>query len=518
MRFIFLINILVIASFSCQKNNFIDNSDEQDIGCQNDNFVDRVDEQNIDSSSFIKMNNYYCFFDTINEIALVTINSNEINNYCAVVTHSQYYEIEINNKIISNGEHYDFGTIFIGEKHYLNVTKNNLVIKDYALFFTTLPTASIKTTGEIIDAPKILSKIYINDSKQNFSHQSWAGIELRGGTSQTFPKKSYDIELWEDEEGLNNLKTNMFELRSDDDWHLDAMFVDLSRTRNILGMNTWSSFARAEHLLKAENANLGQRGQLLELFINQEYYGIYSFNEQIDRKQLALKKDSGILYKTEYWSPEVRFLNIESEPDNPTMWNGYEIEYANNLDSNNWIPIFDLVRLVAYSNDSTFHNSVEALIDIDNSIDLWILLNAILANDNIGKNVYIFRYDKDSRLSFAPWDLDLTFGNKNSIYSGNDPDDAILTNNLYDRLFELNVNNYKNKVKNRWNELYSNGLFENIIFDLKSKIDQITQSGADSRENFCWGIETNYNHRFDYIRNWLETRLIFFDLYINETF
>lgn len=97
-------------------------------------------------------------------------------------------------------------------------------------------------------------------------------------------------------------------------------------------------------------------------------------------------------------------------------------------------------------------------------------------------------------------------------------DDAILTNNLYDRLFELNVNNYKSKVKNRWNELYSNSLFEDIIFDLQSKIDQITESAAGNRENLRWEIETNYNHKFDYIKSWLETRLVIFDLYINETF
>jgi len=502
LRLIFLINIAIIISFSCQENNFIDSIDEQDI----------------DSSSFIKLNNYYCFFDTINEIALVTINSNEIDNYSAVITHSKEYEIAINNKIINNGEHYDFGTSFIDDEYYISVTKNNLDIEYYSLFFTTLPTASIITTGEIIDDPKILSKIYINDSKQNFSHQSWTGIELRGATAQTFPKKSYDLELWEDEEGINSSKINLFELRSDDDWHLDAMFVDLSRTRNILSMNTWSSFARAEHLLKTEDAILAQRGQLLELFINQEYHGIYSFNEQIDRKQLGLKKNGGILYKTEYWSPEVRFLSIESEPDNSIIWNGYEIEYANDLNTNNWYPIYDLVSLVAYSDDSTFYNSVEALIDIDNSIDIWIFLNAILANDNIGKNMYIFKYDEHSKLSFAPWDLDLTFGNKNSPYSVDDPDDAILTNNLYDRLFELNVNNYKNKVKIRWNELYSNGLFESIIFDLQSKINQITQSEAGNRENFRWGIETNYNQKFDYINSWLETRFVFFDSYINETF
>ena len=57
------------------------------------------------------------------------------------------------------------------------------------------------------------------------------------------------------------------------------MFADLSRAGNILGMNTWSSFARSEHRLKTEDAILGQRGQLLESFINQEYQGIYSFND-----------------------------------------------------------------------------------------------------------------------------------------------------------------------------------------------------------------------------------------------
>mgnify|MGYP000237569981 CR=1 FL=1 len=105
------------------------------------------------------------------------------------------------------------------------------------------------------------------------------------------------------------------------------------------------------------------------------------------------------------------------------------------------------------SNDDTFLDSIESMIDIDNAIDYLLFINAIQANDNSGKNMFIFRYDEGYRLCYLPWDLDLTFGNKNSPYTVDDPDDLILTNNLFDRLFDLEKKKYESDNLRRYKRL-----------------------------------------------------------------
>ena len=300
------------------------------------------------------------------------------------------------------------------------------------------------------------------------------------------------------------------------------MYIDLSKTRNILGMETWGSFARASHLLLEEDALLYQRGNIVEVFLNNDYVGIYSMNEQIDRKQLDLNKNGGLLYKSEAWNDENMFKGIEVEPDASLIWSGYELKYPDEMDIENWTPLYDLINLVAYSDDETFIATIEDVIDIENVIDFFIFLNLIQANDNVGKNLYIFRYDEEYPLSFVPWDLDLTFGNKNSIWSVDDPDDKIITNNIFNRLYALNVNNYRNKVKLRWNEIYQDGSWDGIhgyiINKLTENINNLIDSKADNRDNKKWDFETDYNERFIYIFNWLNTRINFFNNYIDSKY
>ena len=155
---------------------------------------------------------------------------------------------------------------------------------------------------------------------------------------------------------------------------------------------------------------------------------------------------------------------------------------------------------------------------MENIIDYFLFINLIQANDNSGKNMFICRYDEGYPLSFVPWDLDLTFGNKNSIYTIDDPDDIILTNNLFDRLFELNVNGYRTKVNLRWNAIYHNNIFEDIINDLTTNINNLIDSNAGYRDNIRWALEIDHNEKLEYIKTWLEVRLMFFDNYINTNY
>jgi len=370
---------------------------------------------------------------------LFPIDSVNINEFNGIIKYSEeYYDnIYLNDIMVGNGDNFNFGNIIVGDtiKVTLNIDSKYI---DYNLLFTTLPTVLIFTEGVIVDEPKISSKLIINDLLEGKIYVTHAGIEIRGGTSQNCPKVSYDLELWENDFGSDIIEEELFGLRNDDDWHLDAMYIDISKSRNILGMETWASFARATYLFE-EEARLSQRGNLVEVFLNNDYLGVYSFNEPIDRKQLDLNQNGGILYKAEEWSDGTKFKGIQIEPDSSFYWNGFELKHPKEMNVANWEPLYNLINLVAYADDSTFIGTIEEIIDMENIIDYFIFINLIQANDNSGKNIFICRFDEDYALFFIPWDLDLTFGNTNSIWTSETPHDVLLTNNLFNRLFELDV-------------------------------------------------------------------------------
>ena len=449
---------------------------------------------------------------------LFPIDSVNINEFNGIIKYSdEYYDnIYLNDIMVGDGDNFNFGNIIVGDtiKVTLNIDSKYI---DYNLLFTTLPTVLIFTEGVIVDEPKISSKLIINDLLEGKIYVTHAGIEIRGGTSQNYPKVSYDLELWENDSGSDIIEKELFGLRNDDDWHLDAMYIDLSKSRNILGMETWASFARATYLFE-EEARLSQRGNLVEVFLNNDYLGVYSFNEPIDRKQLDLNQNGGILYKAEEWSDETKFKGIQIEPDSSFYWNGFELKHPKEMNVANWEPLYNLINLVAYADDSTFIGTIEEIIDMENIIDYFIFINLIQANDNTGKNMFICRFDEDYALFFIPWDLDLTFGNTNSIWTSETPNDVLLTNNLFNRLFELDVKNYKDRVKLRWDEIYQDNLYDNIINDLVKKINKLIDSNAGYRENKRWELATDYTIELENMKTWLSMRLIFFDNYINSNY
>ena len=467
-------------------------------------------------SWLIKINNYYCFIDEESKTMLFPIDSININEFSGIIEFSEEYynNIYLNDILVVNGENFNFGNVTVGDtiQVTLNVDAQDVI---YNLLFTTLPTVLILTEENIVDEPKISSRLIINDLLEDKLHDTSAGIEIIGGTSQNYPKVSYTLELWEDESGLDIKKEELFGLRNDDDWNLDAMYIDLSRSRNILGMKTWASFARAAYLIEEDEARLYQRGHLVEVFLNNVYLGLYSFNEQIDRQQLDLKKNGGILYKSESWTSETTYEEIQIAPDSSLYWSGFELKHPEEMNVVNWEPLYNFIHLVAYADNSTFIDSIQEMIDMENIIDYFLFINLIQANDNTGKNMFICRYDEDYPLIFVPWDLDLTFGNTNSIWTSDIPNDYLLTNNFYNRLYALDVNDYRNKVKVRWYDIYQSGLYDHIINDLTNNIYKIIDSNANYRDNTRWDLTTDYTAELDYVTTWINMRLIFFDNFIS---
>lgn len=160
-----------------------------------------------------------------------------------------------------------------------NLTFSNHPCLPFNFTSSNLPIVVVNTNGQVIpDDPKIQVDFGIIDNglgnrnhvSDPFAYSGFAGIELRGSSSQTFPKKSYGFETW-DSTG-NEMDTPLLGMPSESDWILNANYADKTLCRNALAYQAWRDMG-----------HYATRYHFCELIINNEYQGIYILSEKIKR-------------------------------------------------------------------------------------------------------------------------------------------------------------------------------------------------------------------------------------------
>lgn len=152
------------------------------------------------------------------------------------------------------------------------------------LVFTdsNLPIVVIDTENgaSIPDSPKInatMGIIYNGEGIRNYlsdpfnEYSGNIGIEVRGSSSQMFPKKQYSIETRDNFGNRNDV--TVFNMAYDNDWVLYAPYSDKSLIRNVLAYSMgW------------DLGSYAPRTKLCEVVLNGDYVGVYVFTEKIKRK------------------------------------------------------------------------------------------------------------------------------------------------------------------------------------------------------------------------------------------
>jgi hypothetical protein len=145
---------------------------------------------------------------------------------------------------------------------------------------SNLPIITINTNGQSIsDEPKITADMGIiyngageinrmMDPKNNYNGK--VGIELRGSTSQSFPKKPYGFET-RDNTG-EDLDVSLLGMPKESDWTLNATYNDKSLMRDGLA-----------YILAGSVMEYAPRVRYCELVLNNSYMGIYLLIEKIKR-------------------------------------------------------------------------------------------------------------------------------------------------------------------------------------------------------------------------------------------
>ena len=368
---------------------------------------------------------------------------------------------------------------------------------------------------------------------------SFAKVKWRGGTTNTADKHKRNYKIKTLNEKGKKQEISLLGMREDNNWILDAGQIDLFRLRNRIATEIWNDFATKPYYASKEpKVKSGVTGKVVEVILNNEYRGIYSLTEAMDRKELKLKKYDdenqefhGQLWKVSSWD-KATFWDIDKDYDNTQeTWHAFETKYPDIEDVNptDYSPLYEAIDFVVNSNDETFKKEVGDYFDIPVLIDYQLFQETLKPVDNNGKNMYWGIYDvaKSKKLTLAIWDLDASVGQDWHCSTPLHPD-YVLPNtdlgvkdgfNLYHRLSSLNVDNYNEKVASRYQELRKTYFSEeNLISRYQGYYDMLVKSGAASREECKWskdsdigGYPLNFKSEIEYIKNWIINRLNYLD-------
>ena len=406
---------------------------------------------------------------------------------------------------------------------------------------SNLPIVIVNTYGENIpDEPRIPAYMGIIDNESGTNnindifneYDGHITIERRGNSSQWQDKPPYRFETV-DSEG-ENYNVELLGMPEENDWVLYAPWQDKTMIRNVLA-----------YQLSNEIGRYASKTRHIELFINEEYQGVYVLMEKIkrDRNRVDISTlnpheisgddvTGGYILKFDWYYTGDNIGGFESGYDGMT----YNYHYPKPSDIvpeqetyiQNYIANFEDVMLNPdYSNDSTGYPS---MINIESFID-FILLQELAKNvDAYRLSTYIYK-DKesiDNRLFAGPiWDFNHGFGNcdygetweiDNWLLEYN-PEGGDQMAFWWELLWQ--DENFQLKTAERYTELRETIFSENFIYSIIDSV--VSELGESVNRNFIrWPILgtyiwpnyyvfDSYDDEVNYLKSWISDRLLWMD-------
>lgn len=453
------------------------------------------------------------------------------------------YKLYINDYPVTNGSD---SRCYVSTDNLSIVIKNGTtVVASGSIVFTCLPIVQLYTDTDI-SAVYSLGRVTVSDGNdQNPTEIMLSNLRVRGDYASRVEKKSYSLKL-KDVDGETPAYRSFVGLRSDNNWILDAMFIDPARMRNRVSTDLWLDYSKPTYYAQDEPAMInGTHGRFVEVFLNDSYNGLYCLTEKIDRKQLNLKKlkysaDSlsvtqrGALYKASSWSIGTHLGNpntwgttiLPMYNNQSETWTAFDVKYPDLGDGEpiNWKPAYDAVKVPYWeTSDAEFSSKVATYFDLPVFLDYYLFLDVMLASDNHGKNYYLSVYDQTASpmVSLTPWDLDGVWGRRwegtiNRTYAAQSLETYIINNepkqnNLYLRMMAKNTEGFNDKLKSRYRELRGNYFSHTSLMNRFYNYNNLFKlSGADKREKTRWAIG-DFDTEMQFLSGWITARLAFLD-------
>ncbi|MDR3626514.1 MAG: CotH kinase family protein, partial [Ignavibacteriaceae bacterium] len=416
---------------------------------------------------------------------------------------------------------------------------------------SNLPIVIINTNGQDIpDEPKIdvnMKIIYNGAGKKNnltdtvYNFNGKIGIEIRGQTSQGFPKKQYGFEVRDVSD--NDSNATILGMPAESDWILYAPYSDKTMMRNAL-----------VYRLSNDLGRYASRTQYCELILNGQYWGVYILMEKIKRgkSRVNIKKLTANDTTGDALTGGYIFKIDKSNTGQDEGWtskykgypgNGYETylyDYPKQEDIVNKQKTYIksvMDRFEDVMNSSAYNDPFKGyydLMDMDTFVDTY-LMNEFCNNvDGYRLSTYFYkdRDSQDGRLKYGPiWDFDISLGNCDydncNLFSGFEVLNVSHTDPAWNRkLFSNPV--FFNRFAKRWNEAKKTIL---KIPRVSAILDSVVTLTTEARiRNFTkWNIigvyvwpnrtvENTYEGEVQDLKSWIANRMDWLNFNIPTTY
>lgn len=397
---------------------------------------------------------------------------------------------------------------------------------------SNLPILVIDSFGqEIPDEPKIDAHLGIidnGDGSRNYLTDSFngydgaIGIELRGFSSITWPKKPYGFET-RDSIGNNN-NVSLLGMPSENDWTLHAPYVDKTLMRNVL-----------LYQIANEMGMYAAKTRFCELVLNGEYMGVFVLIEKIkkDKNRVNISSPDSTNESGGYlleMTAEERLTGGETYFITPVSGKHVEIKYPKSEDvtdqqfdyMNNYFSEFETILYSDNYRDSV--NGYRKYIDVDSFIDNMLIAEAFNQLDVLVFSQF-FHKKKDGKLFMGPlWDCNRSIGNARYFTSWatsgwwlKHPYNGLRA--LWaDRL--MSDSYFMERFANRWLEVRESIFsFDSIYSKIDYWVDILEESRVRNFERWpVLGVSINNKYVFDtyeeeisYIKNWISEKFSWLD-------
>jgi hypothetical protein len=413
-------------------------------------------------------------------------------------------------------------------------------------FSSPFPIAVVDTMGKEIGRPQTLClAAFFEPGDQgrarvlgqiNFSGR--AGINIRGKSSEGFPKHQYHLETWD--ERNEDRPVSILGLPAESDWVLQGPYSDKSLMRNLLAYQMSNDIGR-----------YAARTRFIELFLNtgsaslslDDYAGVYVFMEKIkiDPNRVNVTRiepgssaspqiTGGYIIKKDKYDPDDQtFVTSRGQILIYADPNGFDLTQQ----EKDWIKGFmNAFEAALYGPRFTDPvNGYARFIDVDSFIDHHILVELAKNIDGFRLSTYMF-IDNNSKLHMGPiWDYDLSFGNANY-------NDGWLATGWYNRLLSdtdypywrrlFQDKAFRSRYASRWFELRTTLFATDRLFGTIDGYAALIDE--PQMRNFQrwpilgtyvwpnWFIAKTFQEEIAWMEAWLADRLVWMDSQVATEF
>jgi len=358
--------------------------------------------------------------------------------------------------------------------------------------FTGLPVVALEYEGEISMEDDVPGRVTIAAAGHEPIDSAMVVHERGGGYTQEGDKKSYRLEMHALGDNGKDEKQDLrvLGMEPDSDWLLLSNNGEMTTVRNKLAWDLWRDWHKGEKALMVMDS------EMVEVFVNDQYMGVYQLMERIQEEE-EIAHIGGDIH-TDGVLRYIASLNPSEKP----VWDLHE-ELDFNLEyryesSGNAKRLFALAQdyiSLLYTDDrrlddETFASRVVECVDIEDMMNYILFYHVCTLQDNSKNNVYLYAMkQEDGSYIFrhAPWDMDSGFWVLQADTAHNVLRWPDMSMTLPTRMLDLNVGNCREVIWDLWNEKRASVLSTDEMYNRFMEMEQyINDSGAYLRESERW--------------------------------